>query len=101
MRVIDKFVGRGAGRELPGDLPGYVYFISDRCGHIKIDHTTGDIRYRMDALQTGNALPLQLIGYFKLGSRLEVKILEEKLHTRFSTYRLCGEWFRINLYYDG
>lgn len=94
MEVISKLFGHNY-KKLSDDISSYVYFINDRCGHIKIGVTTGIIQQRLDSLQTANALPLQLVGYFKLHDLDTAKELERKLHIRFSRYRLFGEWFSI------
>ena len=70
----------------------YVYFISDRCGHIKIGRTK-DVGKRLEALQIAHALPLRLIAYICCGTSDDAIELEKILHSRFYLYRLNGEWF--------
>jgi hypothetical protein len=76
----------------PRDKLGWVYFIAcketRRC---KIGFTTGDPEKRMRSLQTGAAGELRFIA--KQPGTVE---LERKLHQRFASQRLHGEWFEMN-----
>lgn len=66
-----------------------VYFIqAGEGGPIKIG-TAGNMRTRLNALQTGSAEVLTLLATFEGG------ILEErKLHRELRSHRIHGEWFR-------
>ena len=61
-------------------------------GYIKIGYTF-DILNRLGGLQLGNPKRLELVYTHKV---LEVKILEERLHQKFSEKRVLGEWFLLN-----
>lgn len=67
-----------------------VYFIA--AGHppeaVKIG-CTHDVRSRLRGIQTGNHLPMLLLGTLPGDRRLE-----RELHRRFEHLRLQGEWFR-------
>jgi hypothetical protein len=71
---------------------GSVYVIresgSDR---YKIGYTSGSPRQRLAKLKTGNAVPLELVGSF----RVVGPQTERMLHRVFSSSRLTGEWFRL------
>jgi hypothetical protein len=67
---------------------GYVYFIqSERGGPIKIGYTT-NLERRIMALQTAQPYPLKLLLVIHGGVEEE-----NKLHKKFNSLRLCGEWF--------
>lgn len=66
---------------------GVVYFLrSDR--YVKIGWTTGDPRARIDALQNGNPIQLELIGAVA-GDPFR----EAQLHRIASDAQVHGEWF--------
>lgn len=65
----------------------FVYFVSYQNGPIKIGKAK-NITARMSGLQTGSPHKLELMGVMR-GSRG----LEHKLHDKFSSLRLSGEWF--------
>ncbi len=68
----------------------YVYFIQcNGTGRIKIGRTEGDPLMRLQALQTGSAEKLTLLGYYP-ASRAE----EAKLHRTFAEQSTGGEWFQ-------
>lgn len=58
---------------------------------IKIGRTNS-LKRRMSNLQTGNPIPLRLLGYIL--SKEEVS-LEKELHSEFHAKRRSGEWFDI------
>lgn len=65
-----------------------MYFIrSENGGPIKIGYSR-DPEGRCDQLQTGHPYRLRVIARLP-GDRA----LEHQLHVRFSTIRLCNEWF--------
>lgn len=67
-----------------------VYFIENtRTGLIKIGHSNNPAG-RLDDLRTGSSDPLKLLGSMP-GGRAE----EQRLHYRFKTQRVIGEWFLI------
>lgn len=72
---------------------GYVYFIDDKNGHIKIG-TTDNIDRRKRQLQTGNALELSLVHYVKLDSMADAFALESILHHAFNNYKVKNEWYK-------
>ena len=68
----------------------WVYFLrSGEAGPIKIGYTGTTPNARLSALQTGNPEPLRLIGAVP-GTMAD----ESRLHDRFASVRLQGEWFR-------
>lgn len=104
--MADNFVnGVSVGAEKFGDMhhcytpwgepaDGFVYFISTgvpQPNYVKIGFTKGDPFKRMSGLQTGNPIPLTMIGYFfgSLG-------IERKLHETLDQFRTQGEWFRFS-----
>jgi len=67
---------------------GFVYFLqSGQDGPIKIGYTT-DIQKRIKALQTAHPFPLKLL--LVINGNVDD---ESKLHKKFNSLRLCGEWF--------
>ena len=78
----------------------YVYFIrAGNNGPIKIG-MADNVEKRMDSLQIGNHLKLQIVTKIKFGSRPEAFDRECQFHKMFSHKRIRGEWFegdiRIN-----
>lgn len=73
----------------PEPYEGIVYFIqAESGGPIKIGHAF-DTKQRLGALQTGHPEKLVLLGSF-FGSQYD----EHKLHEKFNSYRVRGEWFQ-------
>lgn len=72
---------------------GYVYFIRDGVGHIKIG-IAQNVENRLKALQTSNACDLEIYKIFKVDSRYDAKSLEKELHSKFKKFRVRGEWFK-------
>lgn len=74
----------------------YIYFV--QCingGPIKIGQTT-NIKYRMDALQTGNPYllnPILILYDCK-------KVFERVIHDYFESFRLRGEWYKEDIMSD-
>lgn len=65
----------------------FVYFIGTADGPVKIG-LTRDVRQRLESLQTGSPVKLEILAYCE-GDRW----LERQYHTFFATQRLHGEWF--------
>lgn len=71
---------------------GYIYFLDDHNGHIKIG-ITDNLERRMKQLQTGNALELTLIHHIKVGDMTEAFELESLLHHALNNSKVKNEWF--------
>lgn len=71
---------------------GYVYFIRNNEGYIKIGIAT-DVQKRLAQLQTANAHKLELVGAIP---HIRYKDIEVRLHEQFADKRLLGEWFEIS-----
>ena len=69
------------------ELEGYVYFIADNNGRIKIGKAI-DPHVRMRDLQIGNPDKLTLLFYVNGGYRLE-----NRVHALLYDFRIQGEWF--------
>ncbi len=72
-------------------MEGWVYFlrvVPD--GVVKIGWTKNDPGIRCDAIRTGSAVPLEVLGAIAAESQAE----ERRLHTRFRQLWSHGEWFR-------
>lgn len=70
---------------------GFVYFIkSPSLNAVKVGFTAGDPRARLKKLQVGSADDLELIGWAD-GTMAD----EKKWHLRYNSYRVRGEWFRL------
>jgi hypothetical protein len=66
---------------------GSVYFV--RSGrYVKIGWTTGSVSRRIESLQVGNPIPIELIG-----SALGEPFREAQLHQIASPAHVRGEWF--------
>lgn len=70
----------------------YVYFITDDHGHIKIGKAN-DVWFRLKELQTGNPYKLRILLTIGMRSEYEAFDLEQRLHEKFRTSRMEGEWF--------
>lgn len=77
----------------------YVYFITDGQGHIKIGKAD-DTYKRIKELQTGNPYKLSFLLTVMLDSVSDTFELEQELHSKFSQYRMEGEWFKGEPVYD-
>lgn len=71
---------------------GYVYFISDGLGHVKIG-IAKDVQKRLYSLQTCNPLLLEIRLVLSVKDMDDARRIEQKLHTIFNESRLRGEWF--------
>lgn len=67
---------------------GYVYFVREQDGPVKIGWTAKDPELRLRSMQTGNPRRLELLGTVR-----GTLATEAILHDRFSRYHLVGEWF--------
>jgi hypothetical protein len=72
----------------------YVYFISNDSA-IKIGKAN-NVNKRLVSLQTGSNEPLTLLKTINCHTEKQVFKLEKYLHTKWSKYRLNGEWFEYN-----
>lgn len=72
---------------------GYVYFINDGIGHMKIG-VSDDPDRRIKELQTGNANKLELYYLLCVDSMDEAYEVEAILHNNFAADHMYGEWFR-------
>lgn len=73
---------------------GCVYFVGcDEIALVKIGKTTlGQLKGRIQQLQTGSPALLRLMGVFPSHNPHQEGIL----HSRFSPYHVRGEWFRVS-----
>ncbi len=68
-----------------------IYFIyAPSQNLVKIGFTEGSVQSRLEALQTGSAEKLQLLGRV-VGTRYK----ESQLHKRWAAFRCEGEWFSV------
>ena len=70
---------------------GFVYLLCDGSGYWKIGWTQYECEKRIKELQCGNPKQLRLIAQIdgSLGD-------EARLHQRFASFWIRGEWFRAN-----
>jgi hypothetical protein len=68
----------------------YLYLV--RCNDLVKIGITNDVEYRLRTMQTGNPYPLELILQFEYKSAM---LVERVLHSKFSKFRVRGEWFRF------
>lgn len=73
-------------------MVGYIYFIRDELGHIKIG-IAKNIKKRFDTIQTYNPMRLEVYRTLEIENMQIASKLEKILHTKFKEYRLQGEWF--------
>lgn len=75
----------------------YVYFIrAGNNGPIKIG-MADNVENRLEALQTGNHLKLQIVTKIKFKSRAEAFEKERQFHKMFYHKQIRGEWFDGNI----
>lgn len=68
-----------------------IYFIACPAANaVKIGITSGRVYERMNLLQVGCPLPLEMLAAFE-GSKAD----EVALHLRFANLRIRGEWFHL------
>lgn len=78
---------------LTPDFVGWVYFIADDCGSVKIGWTSRPLDKRLKEHQCGSGQPLRYLAYFD-GTEQQ----ERCLHVRFAEYRKMDagtEWFYL------
>ena len=73
-------------------MDGYIYFIKDNLGHIKIG-VAQNVKTRLSSLQTANPMQLELYQVFKVENINVAHRIEQRLHSHFRDYRIKGEWF--------
>lgn len=71
---------------------GYIYFLDDHNGHVKIG-LTDNMERRMKQLQTGNAMELTLIHSIKVDSMQDAFQLESILHHALNNHKVMNEWY--------
>lgn len=76
-------------------LNSCIYAISDGV-HIKIGKSN-DPDKRLYSLQTSNSKVLSIVATLDCESQTEAFKLEKQLHSKFSEFRLKGEWFNISI----
>lgn len=81
---------RGKRPRKPQKKRGYVYFISDNNGNVKIG-VSNEPAGRLKTLQTGNGARLNLLTCIRGGGWKE-----SQLHKRFAEDRINGEWFILS-----
>ena len=69
---------------------GFIYFIQDDMGRIKIGKTTRSLKKRL----RGITLPIQPILIHSFPSN-NIDKSENLLHEKYHKYRLNGEWFKL------
>lgn len=75
-------------------MPAFgVYFIGPASGRFVKIGMTGQLRGRLDALQTGHPQPLEVLRWLPTPSRSIAKAVEDRFHHYLSPYRAEGEWF--------
>lgn len=71
---------------------GWIYYIAcSATSRLKIGYTSGDVRKRLKALQTGSAGELRLIAMHP-----GTPDGERAIHAEFAKQRLHGEWFEMD-----
>lgn len=71
---------------------GYVYFISDVVGHIKIG-VSEDPKTRIKQLQTGTIHPLRIVHLIRTKTMKDAYKVEALLHKKLKENCVEGEWF--------
>ena len=85
---------RGQSRRHYGDLPSHLkpcVYILQCADFIKIGYGL-DPWKRIDGLQTGNPLPIVLLGVIPSWTPHKI---EAELHREFKPYLVRGEWFKL------
>jgi len=82
-------------RDCYGPLHGFVYVIAvgDPTTHVKIGYTRHQPAARLKALQTGNPLPMRLMGAVRGNENFE-----REYHQILAVERCAGEWFTFTPY---
>lgn len=74
-------------------MDGYVYFISDGTGWIKIGLANNPLM-RLKELQTGNPHKLKIYGLIHFAKYDDARVCESELHEYFEDVQGVGEWFK-------
>lgn len=74
----------------------FVYFVGD--GRLVKVGKAKDIKRRLGSMQTASAVKLTVLALIPCADEASALNAEQILHSRFSNYRVSGEWFNI---YDG
>lgn len=74
-------------------MSSYVYLL--RCDDEFKIGKSNSVSSRLASLQTGNSRVIQLVWKVKLPTEECAFKLEKDLHSRFSKYRIKGEWFKV------
>jgi predicted GIY-YIG superfamily endonuclease len=78
----------------------YVYFVqSGRRGAIKIGYAR-DVDKRVNELQIGNPFKLRVVALMPCESLDHAKYVETKLHKRFKSHKIRGEWFKNSINFN-
>lgn len=72
-----------------------IYFISDG-EFLKIGITSGRVKNRIVALQTGNPKKLSIISSVSINDELSALKIERIIHSIFKEHRASGEWFLLH-----
>jgi len=73
----------------------YVYYITDGL-RVKVG-IAKDVAKRVKVLQTGNGGRLEVVHTIPFSSRALAFKKEASLHKMYSSYRMHGEWFSLNI----
>jgi len=73
----------------------YVYYITDGL-RVKVG-IAKNVAKRVKALQTGNGGKLEIVHTIPFSSRALAFKKEASLHKMYSSYRMHGEWFSLNV----
>lgn len=72
---------------------GYVYLIEDSTNNVyKIGVTRSNSKKRLQKLQTGNSVPLQIKYLFETEYPFR---LESMLHNKYRQYQVLNEWYEL------
>jgi hypothetical protein len=104
--LIHSFEVQSAAREYLDDIGAdgefiYMLVCQDQVGpaYIKFG-IANNLRNRIDGLQTGCPIPIQVLGFVEVWTRPEAAKVERSLHSVFDSRRVTGEWFRFDLEKD-
>lgn len=75
-------------------MSGFVYIVGPKDGPFKVG-STGNIRKRLDALQTAHPVPLAVHAKWQ---HLTPRAVELEAHEILKAFRMRGEWFSCSLH---
>ena len=79
-----------------GEVMGYVYFVTDGHGHMKIGKAENPIK-RLKGLQTGNPYDLEFYELIEVPKFEHLVFtafdLEKVMHEKFQKFKIRDEWF--------